>query len=712
MNTTKKLLVVVMAALVAAVSFVPSTFSWYNHNDSAEGYRINYNDDKSISIKSASNTVSMNTYKIDANGDYLNASNKVVQTAAAAQKLTSGLSIAPNNCIYYRTILENSGSNDVMVDLNMNNMTNNADFFIGTVSPTINEKAFAAKAERSKKSDDTVRVYFKTYSGFSAFWAVDNGDLDSDNTVGSSNNTTNDINLAYTIGDEETKVKMHKCDNSDATTYGGTTKVYYYDVPSNADSFYFFNHWYMISSSNREWNRTKDITNLTPGVLYYLNGEIEDSNNKTYKARPVDTNLLALNSYYDSVRMSTGASVFADIGLKKENDNDDEEFTPDYYGKSITYSSSDTAVATINIDGVITPKSSGNATITTIITSKFGDTRSIETKLTIPSVIEQVPIAQNIKVPAASSGGKWKSKYRLVRNQQKQKCYEHCLYPIKHLINATTEKKKKENKENKVLRTIRLIKNIIFAVILITLVGIIVLTVVTRISGKTPSIMGYTMYRVSSGSMTPTLKVGDIILCRECDPMTLQQGDIITYDGRVGQFAGMRVTHRVVKPPYKENGNYYLITKGDDNPTEDSPVELGDVKGIFIQKVDLLRSLYDFFLTPWGLLAIIALIILAFFNELVLFIRALIGKGFETVPEESVEDIIERYAKENTEKSSQGKTKDSQEQIDILPEVCDTEVIIEEDEEGSIGNDSQDEITDTQEQTDVLPEACDTDENL
>lgn len=218
--------------------------------------------------------------------------------------------------------------------------------------------------------------------------------------------------------------------------------------------------------------------------------------------------------------------------------------------------------------------------------------------------------------------------------------------------------KKKNKQENKVFKTIRIIKNAIFAVILVALTAIVVLTVVTRISGKTPSIMGYTIYRVSSGSMVPTFKVGDIILCKDCDPIKLKKGDIITYDGTTGQFAGKCVTHRVVKEPYKKGGEYLLVTKGDDNPVEDTPIKTSQVTGKFQTKVEVLKSLYGFFITPWGLLIMILLILLAFSNEIIIFVRALIGHGDKK--KVNIEEIIEKYeaqkTEENSEKSSDTET--------------------------------------------------------
>ena len=219
------------------------------------------------------------------------------------------------------------------------------------------------------------------------------------------------------------------------------------------------------------------------------------------------------------------------------------------------------------------------------------------------------------------------------------------------------DKKQKINKpENKIFKTLRIIKDIIFGVVLAVLVLTVIVVLTARINGETPTLFGHAVYRVSSGSMEPYLKVGDIILSKECDPMKLKEGDVITYDGKSGQFAGKRVTHRVVKEPYlnENDGKYYLVTKGDDNPAEDTPISVSQVTGKLEAKLDFLNSLYNFFITPWGLLTLIGLIVIAFFNEIIIFVRTLMGYGIEE-KREDIQDIIERIQREDA-KSKESET--------------------------------------------------------
>ncbi|MGN1131208.1 MAG: signal peptidase I [Ruminococcus sp.] len=194
------------------------------------------------------------------------------------------------------------------------------------------------------------------------------------------------------------------------------------------------------------------------------------------------------------------------------------------------------------------------------------------------------------------------------------------------------------------------IKNIVFAVVFVLLGIVMVLTITTRANGGTPSIFGYSIYRVATPSMTPALQVGDVILVKECDPLKLKEGDIITYQGTEGDLKDKKITHRVVEEPYKIGDEYYLKTKGDSNDYADPEINVSQVVGIYQQKLPALTWIYNIFLTPWGLLIIIALIVAAFFGEIVNLIRAFTGDLPEDEDKESIEDIIERIkSQENKE---------------------------------------------------------------
>ncbi|MGN0454613.1 MAG: signal peptidase I [Ruminococcus sp.] len=160
------------------------------------------------------------------------------------------------------------------------------------------------------------------------------------------------------------------------------------------------------------------------------------------------------------------------------------------------------------------------------------------------------------------------------------------------------------------------ILNIFLTVILILLVVLIAFIMFMRISGKTPNIAGYMVFRVSTGSMEPDLMVGDVILSKSVDnPEDLKIGDVVTYQGIVGNYKDKLITHEIVQEPYYDNGTCYVVTQGIANYESDPPVPTENIVGIMVTKIPFINNIYNFFITPWGLLTAILLILLAFSGE-------------------------------------------------------------------------------------------------
>lgn len=156
------------------------------------------------------------------------------------------------------------------------------------------------------------------------------------------------------------------------------------------------------------------------------------------------------------------------------------------------------------------------------------------------------------------------------------------------------------------------------------------------------------IFRVSTGSMEPELNVGDVILSKEVsDVKDLQLGDIITYEGREGSYADKLITHQVITAPYEENGTYYLVTKGIANNEADPVISENQIVGIMVAKIPFLGAIYSFFLTPWGLIVAILLIILAFSGEFWNIYK--LSHSDDSSPEvdsETVKKAIEQYKSE------------------------------------------------------------------
>lgn len=211
-------------------------------------------------------------------------------------------------------------------------------------------------------------------------------------------------------------------------------------------------------------------------------------------------------------------------------------------------------------------------------------------------------------------------------------------------------------KNSTAFRAARLVKNIICWILILILAITMVIFLTTRIQGNTPTVFGYTIFRITTGSMEPELMVGDIILDKVVnDESEISLGDVITFEGG-SQFDGKLVTHKVIKAPYTdENGNTMLQTHGIANELDDTPISIDQVRAKMICKIPYIDTLYNLFLSPCGLLIMILLIILVFIDEIINIVKILSGRN-----ETRLEDIGEIIDRIQSEKPSENRSSEDE----------------------------------------------------
>ncbi|MEG0771346.1 MAG: signal peptidase I [Clostridia bacterium] len=126
----------------------------------------------------------------------------------------------------------------------------------------------------------------------------------------------------------------------------------------------------------------------------------------------------------------------------------------------------------------------------------------------------------------------------------------------------------------------------IFINVLVFLVVIAAVFIMVNVmNNKIPSIAGYSMIRVVSGSMEPSIHIGDYLLIKKTDPEKLENGDIITFYSPDPAILGKPNTHYIVDI----NGDV-ITTKGKANSEVDEyKVSKQAVIGKMVTKLDFMK---------------------------------------------------------------------------------------------------------------------------
>jgi signal peptidase I len=106
------------------------------------------------------------------------------------------------------------------------------------------------------------------------------------------------------------------------------------------------------------------------------------------------------------------------------------------------------------------------------------------------------------------------------------------------------------------------------SVLIIACAVFVLLTVLLTGSGEAPSILGYSVFRVMTGSMEPTIPTDALIVVQKVDPVGLEVGDIISFYSRDPSLDGAVNTHRIIAIDQKD-GAYSFTTRGDANNIDD-----------------------------------------------------------------------------------------------------------------------------------------------
>ena len=185
---------------------------------------------------------------------------------------------------------------------------------------------------------------------------------------------------------------------------------------------------------------------------------------------------------------------------------------------------------------------------------------------------------------------------------------------------------------------------------------LVLLKVITTKQGEAPSIFGYSLFRVVTGSMEPQIPVDSLILVKREEASTLQVGDVISFYSRDPSLLGEVNTHRIVEI-HENEGSLSFTTKGDANNIVDrydtrEEDLLGKVVfssasiGKFVRLLSNPLVFFPFIILPLAILIIKNII------DSVKTAKALVREEEEAAVREAIQAIREKKEQEKIEQKS------------------------------------------------------------
>lgn len=208
-------------------------------------------------------------------------------------------------------------------------------------------------------------------------------------------------------------------------------------------------------------------------------------------------------------------------------------------------------------------------------------------------------------------------------------------------------------KESPVRRRI----NVLITLLLIFAVLLCVYVVVQVLSRGYVNIGGYSLFRVVTGSMEPTVPVGSLLVSQSVDLENVQIGDIICFHAQETPIYGKMMTHRVIDIGTAADGSLFFATKGDANLSSDGYFV---TESNFVGRViwytgegSALSAIFSFFTNKVGFLACIVLpcLLLAslIFRDCIKNIRSELAAAEEELKQYEEENVLDTMTAEEYE---------------------------------------------------------------
>ncbi len=345
MKKSKFTLVIVLGLVLCLLCGTTATFSWFNRPGVLQGESLSWRGDYNVT-----------------NGENITAVTYVATKDDGSEYSTvpfdfSGSTTVPaHETKYFCTEVKNTGTASQSISLFLNNSETNK-LSVGVNSPLRTYRRFTSDSQ-------TTSYVTKTPS----------------------NVNKKNLYIATNV-DDPTKYTMHTWKNVDTDPTDKELSGYIEDKSVNYD-----NVDYKISyvTIPMEHNHAK-LWIKNPEKWFGNNLEITDQNN-TYVFKENESTAMkqsdpsaGISSFYS--RAEAVVSETFDLGAKAQG--------------TVTYTSSNTGVATVDGKGLVTAKKAGKTTVTVTSTGAYGDKITAKCELTVskkPAKSSYIPIVTNMKI--------------------------------------------------------------------------------------------------------------------------------------------------------------------------------------------------------------------------------------------------------------------------------------------------------------------------
>lgn len=143
---------------------------------------------------------------------------------------------------------------------------------------------------------------------------------------------------------------------------------------------------------------------------------------------------------------------------------------------------------------------------------------------------------------------------------------------------------------------------------------VLTISVVMQVSNKGyVTINGYSLFKVATGSMEPTIETGSLLICKDTEIEDILVKDIVCFESTNPMMLGQVITHRVVAID-DIGGTLRLTTRGDANTVEDALYVTNEnligVVTAYSTDSDLIANMISFMTGKLGFLSCIVLPVL------------------------------------------------------------------------------------------------------